>query len=78
MSSKICFFKTWLLFYLHTHIIINSIAISYTDTGVEPPPTLTSKTTFPASFSSGFTSSLSGGIVTPTPTVTQGMLNTKK
>ena len=77
MSFQICFFKTWLLFYQHTHFIINSIAISYIDTSVEPPPTLTSKTIFSTSASSGFTSSLSGDIVTPTPTVTKGMLNTK-
>ncbi|XP_041346666.1 alkaline serine exoprotease A-like [Gigantopelta aegis] len=41
-------------------------------TSVEPPPTLTSSTTFTTSASSAFASSLSGGgIVTPTPTVSQ-------
>ena len=70
-------FKHWLLLSLHNKIIIpNCITIFYLDTSVKTPTSLTSRTTFPASTSSIFNPSLSDSIVTPTPIVPPGKLNT--
>ena len=60
---------------LHNKIIIpNCITILYVDTSVKTPTSLTSSTTLLVSTSSTFT--LSDSLITPTPTVPQGILTT--
>ena len=54
----------------------SSFTIFYIEKSYETPLSITSSTTFPASMSSIFIPSLSDSIVTPTPTVSQGILNT--
>ena len=54
----------------------SSFTIFYIETSFETPLSITSSTTFPTSMSSIYITSLSDSIVIPTPTVSQGILNT--
>ena len=58
--------------------IPNCITIFYVDSSFETPSSLTNHTTFRVSASSTFTPSLSGSMLTRTPTVPKGKLNIRQ